>query len=137
MKKISTKLRGNKAHTLESWRFQKGSGKDAKVVDISEQPSYLVTVSGKNEKGKFVSITKKIHSKRVVDSVLNQCGMDKPSYPVESKRHNEDVNFKQKKMTLFGVSKEKPESKFSKIKSKAKSKIRTLKAKMKMRGKKK
>ena len=127
MKKISTKLKGNKAHTLESWRFQKGSGKEAKVVDISEQPSYLVTVSGKNEKGKFVSITKKIHSKRVVDSVLNQCGMNKPSYPVESKRHNEDVNFKKQRMKLFGVAKSKKKGAFSKLKTKAKTKIKSLK----------
>lgn len=127
MKKISTKLRGNKAHTLESWRFQKGSGKDARVVNVSERPSYLVTVSGKNDKGEFVSATKTLHSKRVVDSVLNQCGMKKPSYPVESKRHNEDVNFKKQRMELFGVEKSKKESAFSKLKTKAKTKIKSLK----------
>ena len=110
--KISTKLKGNKAHTLESWRFQKGTGKDAKVVNVSERPSYLVTVSGKNDKGEFVSATKTLHSKRVVDSVLNQCGIKKPSYPVESKRHDEDVNFKKQKMKLFGAEKVKKKSTF-------------------------
>lgn len=131
MKKISTKLKGNKAHTLESWRFQKGSGKDAKVVNVSERPSYLVTVSGKNDKGEFVSATKTLHSKRVVENVLNQCGMNKPSYPVESKRHNEDVNFKNQKMELFGVEKRKKESGFSKVKTKTKAKIKSLTEKMK------
>ena len=101
VRKISTKLKGNKVHTLESWRFQKGSGKNAKVVTVKERPSYLVTVSSKNNKGKLISTTKELHSKRAVDGVLSRCGINKPSYPVESLRHKEDITFKKQGLKMF------------------------------------
>ena len=101
MIKIKSKLKGNKKHSLESWRFQKGDGPAATEVKVNERPSFLVTVSKMDNRGVRVVGTKKLHSERAVNGVLKASGIKKPSYPTLSVRHPDDVAFKKAKMNSF------------------------------------
>ena len=106
MSKIKKKLKGNKKHSLESWRFQKGDGDKATVVKVSERPAFFVSVRTIDKDGSRVVGSKVLHSERAVNGVLKASGIKKPTYPHSSVRHADDVAFRKKKMKSFDFQKQ-------------------------------